>query len=195
MKNLELNSIKIVNTLKFNCKGFSLLELILVMAILAILSSGAVIWFLGYQRQAEVNSSSKMIVDALRDAQSRSMNGKDFKPWGVCFDAIDNKFVLFRNDCNSNGVQDNGEIGVDCGGGECFDCDLKCNGVAVKEENHLSSFIKIGDLSLFGGGNKIVFDNIKGSTAQYGTVRIEQINDSSGFKNIVITGLGKIDRQ
>jgi len=41
-----------------------LLELLLVMSILAILSSGAAIWFFGYQRQVEVNSVSKMIVCA-----------------------------------------------------------------------------------------------------------------------------------
>lgn len=178
-----------------NKNGFSLIELMLVMAILAILSSGVAIWFFGYQRQVEIDSVSKMIVDTLRDAQSRSISGKDFKPWGVCFDAIDNKFILFRNDCNNNGAMDNGETGVDCGGGGCFDCDSKCNGVAVKEENYLSSFVKIGNVSLFGGGNKIIFNNLGGGAAQYGTVRIEQSNNSSGFKDIIITELGKIDKQ
>jgi hypothetical protein len=165
------------------------------MAILAILSTGVVIWFMGYQRQAEVDSASRMMIDTLRDAQSRSNSGKDFKSWGVCLSTSDNKFVLFRNDCNSNGVMDNGETDIDCGGGGCFDCDLKCNGIPVKEENYLSSFAKIGGVSLFGGGNKIIFNNLNGSVAQYGTIRIEQSNDSASFKNIVVTELGKIDRQ
>lgn len=178
-----------------NNRGFTLLELLLVIAILAILSSGVVIWFAGYQKKAELDSTSKMIVETLRDAQSRSTSGKDFKQWGVCFDAIDNKFTLFRSDCNTNGLQDNGETGTDCGGGGCFDCDSKCNGVSVKEENYLSSFVKIGNVSLFGGGNKIIFNNLSGSTAQYGTIRIEQANDSSGFKDVMVTSLGKIDRQ
>lgn len=165
------------------------------MAILAILSSGVVIWFMGYQRQAELDSTSKIIVDTLRDAQSRSISGKDFRKWGVCFDAIDNKFTLFRNDCNNNSAQDNGETGIDCGGGGCFDCDLKCNGVAVKEENYLSSFVKIGIVSIAGGGNKIIFNNLSGGTAQYGTIKIEQLNNSVSFKNVIVTELGKIDRE
>lgn len=178
-----------------NNRGFTLLELMLVMAILAILSTGVVISFLGYQRQAEVDSSSKMIVDALREAQSRSVSGKDFKPWGVCFSIADNKFVLFRNDCNSNNIMDNGETGVDCGGGGCFDCDPKCNGTSVKEDNYLSSLAKISNISLFGGGNKIIFNNLNGSAAQYGTIRIEQASSSSIFRDISVTALGKIDRQ
>lgn len=172
-----------------------MLELVLVMAILAVLSVGIVISFFGYQRQAEVDSASKMVVDALRDAQARSVSGKDFKAWGICFDAIGGKFVLFRNDCNNNGATDNGETGTDCGGGGCFDCDLKCNGVPAGEENYLSSFVKFGNISLFGGGNKIIFSNFDGSAAQYGTIRIEQASDSTGFKDIIVSGLGKIDSQ
>lgn len=158
-------------------RGFTLLELMIVMAILAILSGGVVIWFMGYQRQAELDSTSKMIVDTLRDAQSRSISGKDFKSWGVCFDASGNRFILFRDD------------GVDCAIS------------TIKEENYLSSFVKIGMLCpitgvcLNGGGNKIIFNNLNGGTAQYGTIRIEQSNDSASFKNVVVTELGKIDRQ
>lgn len=154
-----------------NNRGFSLIELLLIMAILAILSSGAAIWFFGYQRQVEVNSVSKMIVDTLRDAQSRSISGKDFAKWGVYFDAMGNRFILFRDDGTGY------------------------SGAAVKEENYLSSFVKIGNVSLAGGGNEIIFNNPGGGTAQYGTVRIEQSNDSASFKNVIVTSLGKIDRQ
>jgi len=86
-------------------------------AIVAIFASGAAIWFLGYQRQAELDSAAKNIINTLRDAQARSVSGKDFKAWGVCFDIGGNKYILFRDD----------------GAG--------CAGAAVKEESfyHLSS--------------------------------------------------------
>jgi len=148
------------------------------MSILAILSGGIVVWFMGYQRQAELDSTSKMIVDTLRDAQSRSIGGKDFKMWGVCFDAPGGRFILFRDD----------------GAADCFS-------EAVKEENYLSSFVKIGMLCpitgvcLNGGGNEIIFNNLGGGTAQYGIIRIEQSDDSAGFKDIIVTEIGKIDRQ
>lgn len=152
-------------------RGFSLIELLLVMAILAILSSGVAIWFFGYQRQVELNSVSKMIVDTLRDAQSRSISGKDFAKWGVYFDTIGNKFILFRDDGTGY------------------------SGAAVKEENYLTSFVKIGSVSLAGGGNEIIFNNLGGGTAQYGIIRIKQSDDTAGFKDIIVTEMGKIDRQ
>jgi len=170
-----------------NKKGFSLIELLMVIAILAILSSGVVIWFLGYQREAELGSTAKTIVNTLRDAQSRSINGKDFKSWGVYFDNLNNKFVLFRND----------------GGGFA--------GATVKEENYLSSFVKISTICqteaargvcLNGDGKEIIFNLPKGDTGQYGTfngnntaIRIELASSGDVFKDIIVTPLGKINWQ
>lgn len=161
-----------------NTRGFSLIELLLVTAILAILSTGAIIWFIGYERQSELDSAAKTIVDVARDAQSRSMSGKDFKNWGVYLDNVGNKFILFRDE----------------GGGYAT--------ATAKEENYLSSFVKISSITLNGGGNETIFNKPKGGTSQYGTangnntaLRVEQINNSNSYKNIIITPLGRIDRQ
>lgn len=178
-----------------NNRGFTLLELMLVIAILAVLSVGAVLSFFSYQTQTEIDSAAKNVVNALRDAQSRAMSGKDFKAWGVCFDISGNKVVLFRNDCNLNGIMDNGEIGIDCGGGGCFDCNETCSGVSVKEESYLSSFVKINSVSFAGGGNKVIFSALEGSVAQYGTIQLEGVGSSSNHKNVTITNIGKIDSQ
>lgn len=163
--------------------GFSLIELLIVMAIVAIFASGAVIWLIGYQRQAELDSAAKNIINTLRDAQARSTSGKDFKPWGVYFDAAGNKYVLFRNEGGGYGGT----------GGQV---------VTAKEENYLSSFVKIGAITLTGGGNEIIFNKSLGDTGQYGSangnntaVRIEQNGASSNYKNIIITPLGKIEEQ
>lgn len=161
-----------------NSKGFSFIELLLSVAILAILSTSVIIWFMGYQRQSELDSAVKTMVDALRDAQSRSMSGNDFKKWGVYFDSAGNKFILFRDE----------------GGGYAT--------ATVKEENYLSSFVKISSVTLNGGGNEAIFNKLKGDTSQYGTangnstaIKLEQINSSSNYKNIIITPLGRIDIQ
>lgn len=146
-----------------------MLEIVIVMAIVALLASGAAAWFFGYYRQAETESSAREIVGVLREAQSRSMSGKDAKPWGVYFDSASNKAVLFRDD----------------GAGYA--------GAAAKEDNYLSPATKINSGSLAGGCNEIIFNN-QGAVAQDCTIRIEEATNGNNFKNIIITKLGRIDR-
>lgn len=140
-------------------------------AIIAIFASGTVIWFFGYQRQAELDSATKNIVNTLRDANARSVSGKDFKSWGVYFDTVGNKYVLFRNE----------------GGGYAT--------ATVKEESYMSNYVKISVVTLNGGGNEIIFNKSAGDTAQYGTIKIEQAGTENNFKYIMVSSLGKIDSQ
>lgn len=161
--------------MKIFCKenGLTLIEIILSLTILAILSSMAFVWFLGYYRQTELDSSAKSMVNILRNAQSNSMSGKDSKNWGVYFDDMNNKLVLFRDE------------GSGYGDG---------SGIAVKEENYLSSLIIISSISLNGGGKEIIFNSPRGETLQYGIIKIEDLKNSS-FKNITVTQLGLISGQ
>ncbi len=165
----------ILNT---NQSGFSLIEILLVMAILAILSSGAFMWLGGYRNATEVDSASKSIVSALRTAQSFAVSGKDSKNWGVYFDAAGNKFTLFRDE------------------GDGFD-GTGPNLVAEKEENFLSSFIKIKSISLAGNGisKGAIFSKTKGETAQNGTILIEGTNESNICKKIQIDPSGLVSMQ
>ncbi len=162
--------------------GFSLIEIMITIAIVALFAAGSVIWLFGYQRQTELDSAVKNMVNTLRDAQARSMSGKDFKAWGVYFDAAGNKYALFRNE----------------GGGYAA--------ATVKEENYLPSFVKINMLCpikgvcLNGGGSEVIFNRSTGNTAQYGNydinstaIRLEQSGANGNYKDILITPLGKID--
>lgn len=150
--------------------GFSLIEIMLSITVLAVLSAFSFVWFTNYQRQTETNSTSKTVVDILRDAQSRSISGRDFKKWGVYFDVSGERIVLFRDE----------------GGGYA--------GAVVKEENYLSGFAKISDVSLNGGGREIIFDKARGETSQYGAIKIESKQDANMLATITITRLGLIYR-
>ncbi|MDF1498117.1 MAG: prepilin-type N-terminal cleavage/methylation domain-containing protein [Patescibacteria group bacterium] len=147
--------------------GFSLIEIIITISILALMSSGTYIWFASYQRQAELDSGAKTIVTSLRDAQSRSISGNDFKEWGIFFDDTNNKFILFRDE----------------GSGYA--------GASIKEENYLSSFIIFDSTSLAGGCNEIIFKKPKGNTNQTCSIKITDTNGNS-FRNISVSSLGLI---
>jgi len=158
--------------------GFRLIEILTVMAILGIISSGVFVWIGEYRDTTEVDFASKSITSALRTAQSFSASGKDSKSWGVYFDNINNRFVFFRDE------------------GDGFD-GVGTNLVTQKEENLLSSFIKISNISLNNGGvNKgVIFSKTKGGTAQDGIIRIERSNNSNFCKNIEINSSGLISTQ
>lgn len=147
--------------------GFSLIEILLVVSILAIISTSAFIWFSNYQRQTEIESASKMIISSLRDAQSRSISGKDFMKWGIFFDGTGNKFILFRDE-----------------GGYA--------GATIKEETYLSSYVEFDSASLSGGCNEIIFEKINGATAQNCTIKIIDKSDNANFSGITITSSGLI---
>ena len=151
-----------------NRKGFSLIEIIISISILAIISSSAFVWFVSYQRQTELDSVSKIIISVLRDAQSRSTSGTDNKKWGVLFDNSNNKLILFRDE----------------GFGYAT--------ATIKEENYLSQFIKIDESSLAEGCNEIIFINSKGNTAKNCVIKIVDLGNDNNFINISITSLGLI---
>ena len=152
-----------------NKKGFSLIEILISISILAVISSSAFIWFVSYQRQTELDSASKIIRSALRDAQSRSISGKDNKKWGVLFDSGNNKFVLFRDEGSGYAT------------------------ATIKEENYLSQFLKIDENSLAEGCDEVIFINSKGNTAQNCVIKIVDLSNANNFRNISITSVGLID--
>lgn len=163
-----------MNYYNLNNRGITLIEIILSIAILSVLLSGIFIWFLGYHRKAELDSNSKIIISVLRQAQSNSKSGKDSKEWGVRFDSSNNRFIFFRDEGSGYG---NG------------------SGIIVKEESYLSSFVKISDISLNGGGDEIIFNKPKGETVQYGTIRIEDTNTSGNYLDIIVSSVGLISSQ
>ncbi len=147
-----------------NKNGFTLLELLLSISIIAILSSSVFLWLRGYQIKVELDSAAKSVTSVLRNAQSYSASGKDSKNWGVYFDVVNNKFILFRDE------------------GSGF------SGATVKEENYLSDYVKINT----GGCNEIIFTKPKGNTLQDCSIKIEDSTNSNIYKNISIGKSGLI---
>jgi len=65
--------------------GFSLLEVLIVVAIIGTLGAAGVAYYRNYAQHVEVTTVSSTITSALKNARSRAMTGQDERKWGVRF--------------------------------------------------------------------------------------------------------------
>ncbi len=64
-------------------RGFTLLELILVISILAIVAALGRDFYYNYQQGAALDGAAKELVVNLRSARDRAMNGEQDRSWGI----------------------------------------------------------------------------------------------------------------
>ena len=152
-------------------KGFTLIEIIIVIAVIGILAVVGFISYISLQRSVEMESTAKQIVDTLREAQNKAMSIEELDNWSVHFES--GEFVLFKGSDYATST--------------------------TKEVNGLSPAVQITNLTLNGGGNDVVFDKLEGTTSNYGTginnaaLRVELTAQPSFYRTITITEEGKID--
>jgi len=144
-------------------KGFTLIETLIVIAIIGILAVFSVPFYYSFQTRSQLDSTLPEIVQTLRRAQSRAMDREDEKDFGVHFES--DKFVLFRDAPYDPGDTYN----------EVFD---------------LPASLEIYNISLSGGGSEVVFNKLKGDTENYGNVSLRIKNGDS--KTILINKEGVI---
>lgn len=65
--------------------GFTLLEVILVLAILAVISTIGFSYLGGFKSGADIEETANQIVGKLRETQNKAMAGEDNKKWGIHF--------------------------------------------------------------------------------------------------------------
>ncbi len=83
-----------------NSRGFSLLELLIVIAIMAILAAVGAGFYRGVAKNIEIQSVSKMIASDLRQMRAKSMAGESGYKWGARFvkDAGGDYYITFSTD-------------------------------------------------------------------------------------------------
>ncbi|MFA6096811.1 MAG: prepilin-type N-terminal cleavage/methylation domain-containing protein [Candidatus Paceibacterota bacterium] len=143
--------------------GFSLIELLISIAILAVFASGISLWLGGYKKSADLDSSSRIIISLLRSAQAKALSGNEAKNWGVSFDAASGKISTFSDDGTTK--------------------------TTVKED-YLPNTLKINADSLLGGCNEIIFSRPNAETTRDCTIRIEDFADTSLYIDISIRTSG-----
>ncbi len=107
---------------KFNCQGFTVLELVIVAAIMVFLLSLVIINFHGAEYHTTLDSEAEKIVSVIRQAQIWALTGQTFAGqryfYGVNFEVCTSNncnYYLFRDsESTGNKIYDVGEV-VDAG--------------------------------------------------------------------------------
>ncbi len=143
--------------------GFSLIELILVIAILVILSSLAVGYFRNFAKNVELEEISKKIISDLRNSREKAMSGENNLKWGTHF---------------INGASDYYEI---------FSTPTDYSGGTVSETSYLPSAIYFAEPGE-GQNSDVIFSKITGTT----TVKTITISSEGNQKTINVGSLGNV---
>lgn len=83
-------------------KGFTLIELIIVIFIIMILGALSVPFFQSFQVSSELYTLTDEVTRTLRNARVSAAAGQNSSKWGVKFDDSNKKFTLYKgNDFNT----------------------------------------------------------------------------------------------
>ncbi len=85
--------------------GFTLFELLLIMAIIVILGTTGVGFYRNYVKSVEVKSAGQMITADLKSARAKAMTGEDGLKWGAHFiNGPDDYYEVFSTDSDYSGA-------------------------------------------------------------------------------------------
>lgn len=149
--------------------GFTFIELLIVVGIVAILSALAFTFFHGFLLASDLGNSLEEIINTLRSAQQKTIASEGGSSWGVYFSTSTSpyQYILFKG---SNYTSRD----------------------ASKDEIHkLPSSVIISGINL-GGSSEVVFDQISGISLSQGSVVITLISDASKTKTAYIESSGQI---
>ena len=160
MKNFQFS---IFNFQKTKQRGFSLIEMMAVIAIGAVLVAGIVVSFSSFRNSKTVDISADRILSVINEAIVKTVSSEDYSRFGVHLEA--SRAVLFKGDIfaepNSSNI-----------------------------ETLLSPLVEISDISLNGGGADIVFQKLTGKTSNGGFLRVRLKSDNNKYKTISVKSTG-----
>ena len=148
-------------------RGFTLLELVVVIGIMVLATTIMFAIFRGYQRNVRLNVAAQQLENTLRRAQSDAMIVKNGTNWGVYFDTIKDQYVLFSGTEYSPSGVDN---------------------VVIEIEN----LVEIANVNLSDSAISVVFSKLSGTADHSGTITLRSLHDTNVTASVSITDEGKI---
>jgi len=149
--------------------GFSLVELIVVIAILFALGAVAIATFFLLQKNVDLNDNTEEVISILKVAQSQTLASQGDSQYGVYFDNAvwPNRYVLFKG------------------------ADFASRDVSSDKVYLLPDTVEFYDVNL-NGGSEIIFNKLIGSTDNWGNISLRLKNDISQNKIIYIANSGAV---
>jgi len=148
-------------------KGFTALELLIVVAIMGVILATILPSFTNFRRSSLLNTESQELVSIINRARMLSVSSKYDNQFGVHFEA--GKVVLFQGDTYSSGATTN-------------------------EEHIFNTAITLSPIVINGGGSELLFEKITGATSQNATTTLLVIGTTSSTTVLVLqTGIVTIN--
>lgn len=148
-------------------EGITLLEIILVVAALAIMTVGTFTIFSSFITNTYVDNTAQEIIYSLRKANTNAIARLHDLRWGVYFDDMAKSFTLFA--------------------GESF----ATRNTQYDAVTNLPASMSFPQISLNGSGKEVVFRKIAGDTTQYGFLKVRSTGEQE--RTITINQLGQIE--
>ena len=151
--------------LNSNKKGFSLIEIVVIIGIFIIILSISTFSFSKYKSQKQIEITIDSISSKLEEAKINALSGKNGKNFGIEFGT--STYIYFSG--NSYNPSD-----------------------VTNQINNIDKNILITK-NISGGGNSIIFSRLSGKPLNTGTIIISDINNASSTASIDIGTLGDIN--
>lgn len=152
---------------KNKIRGFTLLEVIIVVIIIAIALGFSVIYYQTSQGRADVNSQASIFISYLRLARSNAQSGLNGAANSVRLQS--SSYTFFEGEIFNESDENN-------------------------ETTDLPAAITIQNINLNGGGTDIIFEKSTGETDTYGTLDFVSSNANKTI-TITISSIGTINYQ
>lgn len=144
--------------------GFTLLEVMVSVAILALVASVGWFSFASYAARRELDSSAARVAALITEAQRKTLAGEDSSAYGVHFES--DRAVLFRAPSYVSGSADN-------------------------KTEMLTRRITIPTISF--SGNEVIFKRLTGAAVSAGSVTLSVRGNSSVSKTVSVNALGVVE--
>lgn len=152
-----------------NTFGVTIIELIVVIAILVILATISVSTLQFFQRESGLNNNTEEVISTLRLAQSKALASEGASQYGVYFDdtTSPHQYILFKG------------------------IDFTSRDSSFDEIQKLPEVVEFSNINL-DGGNEVVFNRVSGITDQSGNISLRLRTDSSKTRIIYIESSGQV---